>query len=281
MANLNRFRIAMPYLDEPGDGGGGGTPPAPPVNNDPPTPAPAAPVPAPTPANSGWEAEKKAFIADLQKERRARQQYEQQATTHKTELELERQRIRALTGATPQSAEQNDIDAVKQRFGQIYPELAGLTAEDIKGIRGLLSQSTHLQEATNHVWRNHGQKMLASVKAGLEKHLGGSLSERQTQKFERAYAAQAENDPAFLKRHEDGDQTLIDDFVKEWNEDFFEPAKRNALAQDVDRFRAVPNGKDRSLAAVGGKKIDVNDPKAVEDMLVEAYRARGGQFGRR
>jgi hypothetical protein len=31
----------------------------------------------------------------------------------------------------------------------------------------------------------------------------------------------------------------------------------------------------------GEKKIDVNDPKAVEDMLVAGFRERGGTFGRR
>src|ERR1700693_2180195 len=56
--------------------------------------------------NAGWEAEKRAFIADLQKERRARQEVERQVTEHKNALEIERRRVGALTGITPKSEQE-------------------------------------------------------------------------------------------------------------------------------------------------------------------------------
>jgi hypothetical protein len=51
--------------------------------------------------------------------------------------------------------------------------------------------------------------------------------------------------------------------------------------QESQRFRAVPSGKDRGIVTHGEKKIDVNDPKAVEDVLVRGFRERNGEFGRR
>jgi hypothetical protein len=43
----------------------------------------------------------------------------------------------------------------------------------------------------------------------------------------------------------------------------------------------VPSGKDRGIVTHGEKKIDVNDAKAVEDLLVKGFRERNGEFSGR
>jgi hypothetical protein len=241
---------------------------------------PVAPVTAPVAANNGWETEKKAFIADLQKERKARQTYEAQVATHKAELTLERNRVLALSGVNPKSQDETDEAAVRAQIERMYPALGKVTPELLERIMSVAERADSLEEATNHHWANHGRQMMGAVTKGFEKELGGKLTERQERKIQKAYVAEAEDNPEFLRRHEAGDQTLITEFIAQFKEDFLEPTRRNALASQLDRQRPVPSGKDRSIVGSGDKKIDVNDQKAVEDLLVQGFRERGGSFGR-
>jgi hypothetical protein len=98
------------------------------------------------------------------------------------------------------------------------------------------------------------------------------------QRINQAYVAEAEQNPEFLKRHDAGDPKLIEEFVKNYVEDFVEPVRRKVTASQAGRFRPVPEGRERSTPMAGGKAIDVKDDKAVMDMLVSS---RKGQFGRR
>ena len=101
------------------------------------TPNPAPVAQAPVPANNGWEAEKKAFIADLQKERRARQEFERQSNTYKTQYETEQKRVRALSGVDPLNPAEVEAAEVRARFKQVVPreqllEMLGLDEDDIQ-----------------------------------------------------------------------------------------------------------------------------------------------------
>ena len=256
-----------------------GTPVAPEVTDQPkPT---VTQVQAPAPVNSGWEAEKKAFIADLQKERRVRQQYEQQVATRDAELAAERRRVQALAGVNPQSPEEAEHAEIKARFAQLYPDIAGLTKEDIEAIRELRSHSEELRQTTNNYWSRQAKSMLGSLEKAVADELGGELTPRQVKALKAAYVLNAQEDPEFLSRHEDGDETLIESFAKEWIEDWLKPARRKVTAEALGQARRVPSGRDRSVVQQPEKKIDVNDPKAVEDVLVAGFRERGGEFGRR
>jgi hypothetical protein len=156
-----------------------------------------APKPAPGASPDKTEEYEKRFKGltnDLQKERRARQDYERRVAKYETDLAAERQRVQALAGVTPQSSAEAENEAIRKRFNELYPHIGDLTKEDI--------------------------------------------------------------------------------------EDFFEPARRKVTQQEVQRQRVVPSGKDRGIVTHGEKKIDVNDSKAVEDMLVKSFREKGGSFGR-
>jgi len=241
----------------------------------------ALPTPAPAAADSGWESEKRAFIADLQKERKQRQAYEQQVAAITSERDQERRRVQALAGVNPQSGEEVEAEQIRAKINQLYPVLGKLTDTQVDRLLKLADSGDSLEQATNHHWATHGRQMLESVVTAAAKSFGGKLSDRQTSRLKAAYVQEAENSPEFLARHEQGDPTLIDEFIKDWNEDWFEPAKRNAQAGAVNQFRRVPSGRDRSIAGIGEKPIDVNDANAVEDLLVKGFRERGGEFGRR
>lgn len=220
------------------------------------------------------------ITTDLQKERKARQQYERDLAAAKAELEAERKRVQALAGVNPKSEQEVEEEAVRARLEALgYPRL---TAEDLEAIRELRATQGNLQETTQHYWVQHGRQMVSGVVAEIEKELGGKLTERQQKRIAAEYAREAEANPDFLARHEKGDKTLIAEFAKQLSEDWFEPARRKVTQQETQRFRPVPSGKERGIVTHGDKKIDVNDPKAVEDFLVKGFRERNGEFtGRR
>jgi hypothetical protein len=251
---------------------------------------PVVPVstPAPTQANGSadWERQRTGLTNDLAKERKQRQDYEKQATQFQTELALERKRIQALTGITPTSPEEAEAAEIRDRFGKVFSreqllQQLGLTPEDLEEMKSDREERASAKAANEHYWTRHAQGMVDSAASEIAKSYGGELSEKQKATVTRAYVLRAQEDPEFLQRHENGDKTLAAEFAKEWISEWFEPAKRTALAANVDRFRQVPGGKDRNIVNQGEKKIDVNDPKAVEDMLVAGFRERGGSFGHR
>lgn len=234
---------------------------------------------AAAPAQTAADDRTRGILADLQKERRTRQQYEQDIVRHRSELEQANRRIQALAGVAPQSEGEQEAEQIRARFRQLFPELADLTADDIKALRDLKAQASGLQDATTHHYKLHGRKMLDAVGAAVSKHVGGTLSPRQLARLESAYVREAETHPEFLERHDSGDLKLVEEFTKEWIDDWFEPARRRVTQTELDRQRRVPSGRDRSVAATGGKKIDFNNPKAVEDAMVEAFVGHGGAFG--
>ena len=258
-----------------------GTPaPAPVVATTPspePTPSPNPPEPAPgTKGGDDWEKRFKGIQSDLATERKARQQYQQQLqaqeTRYKAEIEAERNRVRALAGVNVASPEEAEAEDIRQRLSKVATpdwllKQLGLTKEEIAEFKSAKEDRARLSDIEKHYWGKHGQNMTKQVATALAKEYGGDLTERQIKTITRAYVLQAQEDPEFLRRHEDGDESLVTDFAKEWLEDWFEPARRKITATEATRFRPVPDGKGRSIVNHGEKKIDVNDNDAVMDFI--------------
>ena len=231
--------------------------------------------------NAEWEKQRAGLTADLQKERKARQDYEAKVRQYEADLAAERKRVQALAGVNPKQPAELEEEAIRVRFKQLFPDIADLTKEDIEALREMRTKAKEIDETNRHHWTNHARTMVSGVQQAIEKELGGKLTDRQRSQVERLYAIRAEQDQEFLSRHVSGDKTLIEEFAKEFIEDWFEPARRKVTQQESQRFRAVPSGKDRGIVTHGEKKIDVNDSKAVEDVLVRGFRERNGEFGRR
>mgnify|MGYP001605668522 CR=1 FL=1 len=230
--------------------------------------------------NEDYEKRFKGIQADLQKERKARQQYEADLKTARAEVDSERKRVRALAGVETKSESETEDEAIKQRLQALgYPSL---TKEDLEALRELRQTQGNLQQTTEHYWIRHAGQMVDSVYGEVEKEIGGKLSARQKERIQAEYAREAGRNPEFLERHESGDKTLAAEFAKQLSEDWFEPARRKYTQQESQRFRAVPSGKDRGIVTHGEKKVDVNNNDAVMDVLVKGFRERNGDFtGRR
>lgn len=266
---------------------GGGTPAAPVVAPVVGTPAaPVTPAPAQAAGSVDWEKQRTGLTNDLAKERKQRQQFEAQVTQYQTELAAEKKRVQALAGVNPVSTEEAEAAEIRARFGKVFTqeqllEQLGLTPADIEDIKAARDERASSKATSDHYWTRHAQSMVDGATAEVAKSYGGTLTEKQKATITRAYVLRAQEDPAFLERHENGDKALAAEFAKEWIDEWFEPAKRNALATEVNQFRRVPNGQSRGIANSGEKKIDVTNNDQVMDLLVAGRKERGGTFGRR
>lgn len=248
--------------------------------NSQPAVAASGPSGTPDPAIKAWETEKQGYLRDLQAERKKRQDYEQQVTAHKAELEQERRRVQALVGVNTPSANELEDEQIRARLQQMGVPL--FSEEDMEAFRAMRQNAARMQETESLIWRDKARQMTSAVASAVAKELGGGeLSPRQVKAVRAAYVQAAEESPEFLSRHERGDMKLVDEFAKQWIEDWFEPARRKVTQQQVDRFRPVPGAKERSIPGTANQKIDVTDPKSVENLLVAGFKERGGQFGRR
>jgi hypothetical protein len=223
----------------------------------------------------------KGVLNDLAKERKARQKHETDLATERAALATERKRVLALAGAEPKSEQDAADEAVRERFKQLYPKLGSLDDAKLDRLLAMADNADSFEAATTHHWQTHGRKMLDTAVAGMQKALGGDLTDRQKNRLEKAYFNEASSNPEFLARHEAGDIKLVDDFVKEFIEDFVEPGRRKALADEQSRMRRVPSSRDRSVVGQGGKKLDLSKDEDFAEAAAASFKGHGGAFGER
>lgn len=216
----------------------------------------------------------------LQEETTKRKEFENRFARVEGALAERDRQIAALTGSKLPTEEEAEVDLVRQRLRQIEPWMGKLDDEKVDKLLSLLEQSNALQDSNVKVWRNHANSMLNSVYGSIEKELGGELSARQRQKVYIAYREAAANDPAFLQRHEDGDPKLVEEFAREWIDDWFEPARRKVTQTQVERQRRVPSGGRTTPVTSTKPKIDFKNDDAFADAMVAAAIEEGLTFGR-
>lgn len=234
----------------------------------------------PTPGQKGGvdDRQNAGLIADLQKERKARQELEKQVAAHTAELEARQRRIQVLAGVNPQSDEEVELEQVRARVKQLFPVLGKLDEKQLENLLALSERAGGIEEATQHHWTAHATQMLDALQSAVAEEIGSDLTDRQKKALARAYVAEAEANPEFLERHQAGDKKLVEEFAKAWIEDWFEPARKAVVTTEINRQKRVPNGRDRSVQTTAPKKVDFKDPKAVEDAMVESFKSHGGRF---
>ena len=229
--------------------------------------------------DAGQDRRDQGILSDLKKERQARQALEARIVKAEANYEAERRRVQALAGVNPKSPEELDADETRGQLTRLVPWIGKLSDEKVDKLLSLLDNSDSAADFVDKGWLRHGKSMLSSLEKAVATELGGEgkLTDRQSDALTAAYIQAARN-PDFLDRHEQGDPTLVEEFAKAWVEDWIAPARRKVTADEVDRARRVPSGKDRSIPAGSTKKVDFKDSKSVEDAMVASWRSHGGTF---
>lgn len=200
----------------------------------------------------------KGQLADLQKERKARQDFEKAVAAKEAEAAEWKRKVEALTGLNPPSKEDADTELVRNKIKELFPEIADLGS--------ITEMKAALEEQQVRGYAQHSKGMMAKIHEGIAAEYG-DLTDRQKRRIDAAYLYENQSNPEFHARHNQGDPTLIVDFVKEMVEDLVDPIKKKVTAAEATRFRPVPGGRDRSTPVKGEK------PKAGEDMLRAHFRA--------
>ncbi len=217
-------------------------------------------APAASQPDYKWEDDTrtKGTLADLQKERKARQESDKRIADYESKLTEERRRVAALTGITPPDPKQADTELVRAKILELMPELADLGS--------IAEMRAALEEQQVQGFATHSKQMIAKIHEGIAAEYG-DLTDRQKRRINAAYLYENQSNPDFHARHNQGDPTLVAEFVKEMIEDLVDPIKRKATTAEAARFRPVPGGRDRSTPLKGEK------PKTGEDMLRAHFKA--------
>ena len=219
-------------------------------------------------------------LADLQKERKARQTLERQVADMTARLDISDKRARALLGVEPVSEEEAEAAEIRGKFSKMFPALAKLNDDQmLEKLTKLIEKSDSSESMEERYWNDRAESMTQSVVEAVAEEIGSDLTPRQITKLRAAYAHRAATDQDFLARHEAGDKKLAAEFAAEFVEDWFEPARKKVTREQVERNRPVPGGgRDRSIGAKKPRTIDFKNEKDVSDAMVESFRSHGGQF---
>jgi len=191
--------------------------------------------------------------------------------------------VQALAGVNPQDPQEAEVEKVRAALTKIFPGLERLSDQQfLDRLTSVADRDQDMQQAVENHWTTHGRQMLDTLEEEVSNALGGDLSDRQKKRLADAYINEIKDNPELIARHEKGDRALIQQFAKDFLDDWYKPAQRQVTNQQVNRVitRRTPNGRDSRAVTQGKPKIDFNDPKAVEDAMVQSYQDHGGTFGR-
>ncbi len=202
----------------------------------------------------------------------------------------QQERIKKAFGVETPSTEEAEAEAVREQLYKILPGLKNLDRFSPEQLDKILAAADTAQAAGGAHWKRHANSMFESLSTETASRIGaGELTPRQFEKIKEAYIAEArlayearkaadeagdtsyDADNDFLGRHERGDKTLVKDFVKEFLGDWYEPARRSAVATQNRRQRPVPSGdRTRTTAVTKVPEVDFNNDDAFKKAMLEA-----------
>lgn len=283
-----------------------GTPPAggtpPPLSGTPPpaggtptppssgTPPPAGGTPPPTPSSQFTYPEDRSRWVDPDKHRKAEQAVNRTASElakAKADLVERDRRIAALAGVTPTSPEDAEAQRVAEAFYALpqFSHLKGITPELLGQMKALIADGASIVQARDHVYNQQADRFLGSLDVAFAETIGlDKLTPGQQRKLHAAFGAfmpDARTDPdaygAFQKRYDSGDETLIEEFLKEYTDDMLEPARRQAAVPLAVRPR-VPRGGPGAPVVTAKPKPDYS--KMTTQQMLDAAEDEAKAVGR-
>lgn len=226
----------------------------------------------------------------LNEESGKRTAIEKERDQARQELEAERRRVQALAGVTPKSPEDQNTEEIQQALLKMFPGLAAIKDLTPEQLQEVFEAAQSGQQASQQHWNRHATQMLTGLEREVSELIGAEkLTPTQVKTLHRTYREEARecwaareraqktgehydasND--FIARHERGDETLLTDLAKQFLDDWFEPAKRQAITSTVRRQnRPVPRGeRTRQTVTKGAPEIDYNNEDAFKKALLAA-----------
>jgi len=211
-----------------------------------------------------------------------------EAAVNRTASELERargyiaeqnRRIAALAGVAPSDPKQAEAEQIANAFYSLpqFAHLRYVTPELIRSVAALVQDGSSITAARDHVWNAHTDRFLDRLDEAFATEIGvDALTPGQQGKLRAAFGAlipDERTDPqghaAFARRYEANDETLIDDFVKEYVTDMLEPARRQATIPMLRR--PVPRSGPAAPVVTQKGKPDYSN-MTVQQMLEHAEK---------
>lgn len=265
------FSILLPLLDGADDGSGGGSP-APAISGTTPAAAtPAAPAPqsatpaAPsaasptpsTPPGEGWVPSYRLREAREAASREASQQYAQREAEYQNQLKQVQSQLHALVGV--QQPQNPELDAVRQQFAKLYPNLAKLE-ERANDVFGVVDRAGDLESQTQHYWQSYGRQTMDRLFEHATSSMGAPLTEEGKRVLHSSFVGFVQSSPELTERYAN-DPTIVDDFLKMFTSSFVDPARRAAAATVQGRVvpslpQDTPGGAVRPSQAPQPKDLD-------------------------
>lgn len=242
------------------------------------------------------DARYRGLIGDVQKERKARQQAESQLTELKNRFDEMDRRLKAAAGVPGDTDQARD--KLREQFKQVFPEAAwlfDLTDEQREALRAAPSAINKVKEQEDREWAQRGHVYKEGVSEQIAEALSvEKLSEVQATQAHELFAgwfrdtvvkeldASDGEKSETLRRYQRNDQTLVTDFVKAWKANWVEPARRQAVAGNVNRAsQRVPDstGRNAVISAPNRPKQGASLDERLQ-FITDNLKEQGVQFGR-
>ena len=271
---------ALPFFNTDGGAGAGAPDPAAGSN-----PNPGANPGAPAPSATGQPAAQPAAQPNAQptgftyKEDRSNwvpshvvRQRTEELEKYKRDLEFERQRVAALSGVKAPAAPRNpEHEQIRSQLYEIAPELKELAElkEKLKGFADFdPSEFKTLKAAQEQAWTAQANQVLAQVVDRVKGVYGGAeLSPKAVQRIQRSFIAEVSEDPELRARYENGDLSIIDEFVKDLTGSLLDPYRRSTAAANPNN----PATRPRLPRGGGGSAVVGPRPSTVKPTDGESY----------
>ena len=223
---------------------------------------------------------------------------EQERDRFKADLEASNRRVQALAGVNPQdpkaAEEQEVVDTISRILEAKYPGMKILEKLTPEQFESVLQSAQGSATAADAYWDRHRDAQFDSLYGEAQKVLSvEKLSDKQQRQIRDAYAAEYRacmgerarlaqdgrqpepND--FVARHLRSDPSLAKEFVKEFLNEWFEPARRTVTQSTVRRqSRPVPNGGRGETVVTRLPEMDLSTEDGFKKAMAAARAANSG-----
>lgn len=257
----------LPFFDE--SGGGAGAPAAPPAGGAPTggtqaAAAPGSPAASGVPgAPAGQPSAPAAPAGFTYKEDRSNwvpshvvRKNSDRLAQMERDLHYERQRVAALSGVqAPAAPVDPEQQAIRDQLYKVVPELKEFLEmkDKLKELSGV--DFKQIQSATERGWTAQGHQALNLLQGKVKAaYGGGDVSPKTVQRVVNAFIADLQHDNEMRDRYEQGDFSVIDEFISDFTGVVLDPFRRTSQAAAAPAARAaarLPRGGGSSAVAGG------------------------------